>query len=700
MTDETPESPKTSAILTWFKRLGIGAVVALVLAIALIVGSFAYWRHQVNTRRELAEAAQVDHANEVFSPVFAKFEESQIEPTYDIDKTIRVIHELDRALAHKDSLEGYLQDLATRDYRDVAPEVLDARTEIMEVLLRLYAKQVEAGDQQAMWEMTSELLLTAFSVVEFEGGLEAVGPTGGLSIDRTQAQELLRDMRSEQRERKELVREMAALESDLLAAMMDYSEVYYRYVDEWDDLSVLRDRAYLAAHNQDWTTVIDAATLAIEKAPQEKEAHLLLAMGMIQQGEAEQDEQIMGLLADYIEDHPSSTAPAFQLMGVQHRQMGRIDEARLAFQQSAAYYPKQAEELTDMLDPYTMRSFLRKSREGGFILELYKSTMLGAGYWSPDLQLAELLFDVGDVEAGKEKVLDHFSRRRNQQQWDFVLSDIQFCYDLLGPRFWEIFPEDHYLDLEIKETMFGSSLSVGVENRSDRTLRNASLLLALQFTDMYATDYEVMAAERTLPAVPPQETTDFGTIEVELDLFGGTKTVEDIVRHRAILITNEAVLWVDTDEYKIERAEAEREARRTEGTPGHSGVVAESPTERFPEYQQTVDTIVAGITDAVSVEVESKYGRDNLLIQLPKELSLLRPLFRLQYGDEVLAADDNVIEGDSIQLRFRGVDNFDAEGVDPNDLELLVASPFGDIVVSWVSDGSVNWRFAGVEREE
>jgi tetratricopeptide (TPR) repeat protein len=683
----------------WFKRIGAGAAVTGLLGVTLIGGGIWYWRHQVNARHALAEAAQVDRANAVFAPVFEKFAEAELEPAYDIDKTIRVIHELDLALSHKDSLESYLQELATQDYRDVAPEVLDARKEIMEVLLKLYAKQVESGDQQAMWEMTSELLLTAFSVVDFDGGLDAVGPTAGLSIDREQAQELLRDMRQEQHDHRDLVRDMAQLETELLSAMTDYSEVYYRYMDEWDDLSVMRDRAYLAAHNQDWTTVADAATIAVQKAPQEREAHLLLAMAKIEQGGGESDEEILGLLADYIEDHPSSTAPAFQLMGIQHTNRGRIDEARLAFQQSAAYYPRQAEELTDMLDPYTMRSFLRKSREGGFILELYKSTMLGAGYWSPDLQLAELLFESGDIEAGKEKVLDHFSRRRNQQQWDFVLSDIQYCYDLLGPRFWEIFPEDHYVDLEISETMFGSQLSVGVNNRSDKTLRNASLLLALQFTDMYATDYEVMAAERTIPAVPPHEITDFGKVEIELDLFGGTKTVDDIVRHRAILITNEAVLWVDTDEYKIERAEAEREARRAGDTPGRPVAVTDSPTERFPEYQSTVDTIIAGLTDAVSVEVESRYGRDNVLIELPKELSLLRPLFRLKYGDEVLAAQDNVIEGDSIQLRFAGVDNFDAEGIDRNDLELLVASPFGDIVVNWVSDGTVSWRLAGVERE-
>ena len=58
-------------------------------------------------------------------------------------------------------------------------------------------------------------------------------------------------------------------------------------------------------------------------------------------------------------------------------------------------------------------------------------------------------------------------------------------------------------------------------------------------------------------------------------------------------------------------------------------------------------------------------------------------------------AKDNLIEGDRIQLRFAGVQNFDDEQHDPLDMELLVASPFGDIRLEWQADGSLTWRLGG-----
>ena len=119
-------------------------------------------------------------------------------------------------------------------------------------------------------------------------------------------------------------------------------------------------------------------------------------------------------------------APAFLLLGVHQSRLGQDSQAQLSFQQAAAYFPKQAKQLTDMLNPYEMRSFLRQSREGQFIVEMYKSTMLGAGYFSPDLQMAKVLFDKGDDAGGRLKVLDHFARRRTQQQWDFIISDVAF----------------------------------------------------------------------------------------------------------------------------------------------------------------------------------------------------------------------------------------------------------------------------------
>ena len=110
-------------------------------------------------------------------------------------------------------------------------------------------------------------------------------------------------------------------------------------------------------------------------------------------------------------------------------------------------------------------------------------------------------FEAGDFEAGRRKVLDHFSRRRAQRQWDLILADIALCTDLLGDDYRRIFPEDAWLDLELDEAMFGSRLSLSVANRSDRSLHNATLVLALHLTDMHVGDYATVVAGDTVPEV-------------------------------------------------------------------------------------------------------------------------------------------------------------------------------------------------------
>ncbi|MCB9675828.1 MAG: hypothetical protein H6737_11965 [Alphaproteobacteria bacterium] len=683
-----------------------GCTTAAVLVVVVPVGAYLYWDYSSKQAFEAAKVEQEAAAEQQFQPMMEALEEATKEPEkpYDIDKTVRVIHEIDLAMKKDQTLEEYLVWASRQDYSDVSPEVLEARKEVLDVLMRLYAKQVEADDQKAMWEITSELLLTTLSVVSVSGEANMISPEAQLSVDRAQAQQLLTELKQERSDHEQLVRDIAGIETELMQALVDYGDVYYKYIEEWDQLSVLRDRAYLAANNGDWEQVLAAADLAIEKAPHEKEAHLLKAMALIELDNLENAGEIEEILDDYMQEHPDSTAPAFLLMGVHQSRKGDTRAAQLAFQQSAAYYPKQAQQLTDMLNPYKMRSFLRQSREGNFIVELYQSTMLGAGYFSPDLQMAKNLFDAGDLEGGKKKVLDHFARRRTQQQWDFIISDVAFCHELLGPHFWEIFPEDTYLDLEAGAAMMGSSLNLSVNNRSPRALHNATLVLAVQFTDMYAGDYVALAAPDTMPSVEPHTKTSFGSVEIDEEVFGKQKSVVDIVVHRAILISDEAVTWVDTDQYRISKQKELRDAQRTRkalaGKQPDAKPIEHPLARRHPEFQGTVDSLLEGASQVAQLEMESKYGADNLVVQLPRELSILRPMFRLRYGDTLYEAQDNVIEGDSIQLRFAAVDNFDADGAKhPDDVELLMSSPFGDVVFDWKNNGDLTWRFQGSERK-
>ncbi|MEZ4315905.1 MAG: hypothetical protein R3F61_00300 [Myxococcota bacterium] len=695
---------KTKTPGTFGRNFFIGCTTAAVLVVVLPVGGWLYWDYTSKQAYEAAKLEQEAAAEEQFEPMLDALEAAAKKPekAYDIDKTVRVIHEIDRAMQKDQSLQEYLVWASRQDYSDVAPEVLEARKEVLDVMMRLYAKQVQVEDQKAMWEITSELLLSTLSVVSISGEANMLSPEAGLSVDRAQAQQLLQELKDERSDHEQLMKDIANIEAELMQSLVEYGDTYYKYIDEWDQLSVLRDRAYLAAHNGDWEQALAAADLAIEKSPKEKEAHLLKAMALIELDNRENAVEIEEILTDYMNEHADSSAPALLLMGVHQSRLGDTRNAQLALQQSAAYFPKQAGQLTDMLNPYEMRSFLKQSREGNFIVELYKSTMLGAGYFSPDLQMAKNLFDAGDLEGGRKKVLDHFARRRTQQQWDFIISDVAFCHDLLGPHFWEIFPEDTYLDLEASAAMMGSSLNLSVNNRSPKTLHNATLVLAVQFTDMYAGDYTALAAPDTVPAVAAHDDTSFGSVEIDQEVFGKHKSVGDIVVHRAILISDEAVTWVDTDQYRIAKIEEFREKQRT-----RKALSAKQPdpapiehplASRHPEFQGTVDSLLEGAAQVASLEMESKYGKDNLVVQLPRELAILRPMFRLRYGDQLYAAQDNLIEGDKIELRFAGVENFDA-GESADDVELLMGSPFGDVVFDWKNNGDLTWRFEGSKRD-
>lgn len=675
--------------------------VLALLVVVVPIGLYVWWDRSSRAAYEQALLDQEAAAEEQFTPMMAALEEAaKPEKAYDIDKTVRVIHEIDRAMQREGSLEEYVRWSARQDYSDVAPEVLQARKDMLEPILKLYAKQVELDDQAEMWEMTSEFLLATLSVVSVDGEASLINPTANLSVDREQAKKLFEDLKQDREDHKQLVKDVANIETELFGKMMDYSEVYYRYIEEWDQLSILRDRAYLAAYNGEWEAAAASADLAIQKSPKEREAHLLKAMALIELDNRENAAEIEGLLEEYVQEHADSTAPALLLMGVHQARLGQEAQAQLSFQQAAAYFPKQAAQLTDMLNPYEMRGFLRQSREGQFIVEMYKSTMLGAGYFSPDLQLAKALFDKGDDEAGRAKVLDHFARRRTQQQWDFIISDVAFCQDLLGPDFWKILPERTYLDLEVSKTMMGGSLNLGVKNRSEKVLHNATLVLAVQFTDMYAGDYEAIAAPDTVPAVTAHDSTSFGTVPIAFEIFGKQKSVSEIVKTRAILIADEAVTWVDTDAYRIAEDKEFRDQKRIDSKLDTKKQVEHPLAKRHPEFKSTMDTLLSGASQIAQVKLEEKYGADNLVVQLPRELAILRPMFRLKYGDTLYEAQDNVIDGDKIELRFAGVQNFDAEGAPPpDDMELLMGSPFGDVVFSWKNNGDLSWRFGGAKRE-
>jgi len=526
-------------------------------------------------------------------------------------------------------------------------------------------------------DLATRTILSAMSLVEADF---SVASGAAPALDREQAKQILVDLRRDQEERERLLNQLTEIEADLVAVMADYSKVYYKYVAEWDRLSTLRDRAYLAVAERNWKSALEASRTAAEMAPNETEAHLIEAMALIQLADTDQDENnylkdAQRQLEAYIAKHPERTAPALLLLGVAHERLGASSEAALSFQQAAAYYPKQAERLTDMLDPYRVRSFLRKSKEGNVILEGYQETMLGAGFFSPDLQLARGHFDNDEIDKGRKKILDHFSRRRNQAQWNLILSDIEFCERHLSPHFDRILVEDSHLRLIVDPTLIGSKLDVVIENGSERELFNSTLLLAIRFTDMHRDDWEVLKVGETVPKVQANGKTDFGTIEINEDVMDTDKTVDDIVAHRAILVSDDAVVWVDTDQYRLALARdmSERVAK--------DEAIARERTSWFDQMGMAPKDFERLISSS-RVDVDLSLGKDDILVELPRELALLNPVFRLNLDDEGTGAAPTVnrLTNDQIQLEFGDVANLEADDA-PGKATVVLNSTLGNFEI-------------------
>ncbi len=620
---------------------------------------------------KLLEAHRVQ-TEQIFAPALDALDEAQEtpEPKVDLDRTVRLIHSMDLAVATSEDLPSYLQEIARQDWRGVDPRVAEARRDLTAVLMEIYATQVELEDQQAMWDTTSRTL-ALLSVVGGNVGAESspiipMSLDGKVEIDRARATELYEQVREDNEESSRLNQSLVALEGKLLETLFEYGDVYFELLQEWDRVCIARDRAWLAAASQDWEAVVQASDEAIALAPMEREAHLLKAWALVELGRTEEAET---LIAQQLDAHPEHSAPLLLLRGSSAMKRGDLKEAQLSFQQAASTYPRQAEHLTEMADPYDMRTHLRKSREGGYILQLYRSTMLGAGDFSPDLHLAALHFQEGDREAGRRKVMDHFSRRRAQAQWDFVLQDIELCLRLLEDDFRSIFPEDGYLDLVVDETLLGSNLELTVNNRSDRTLHNATLVLCIQLTDMHPDDYLTLVGGETQPGIVAHQSTDFGEVEVAVDILGTEKDVDDVVLVRAILVTNEAVVWVDTDEYKL--AETERVDKRTFG--------------------ESVRSAVSTTGERAQVEVSDGMFGDTITFTLPRELALLHPSFRLEIGGQMFSATSNEIGEDGIVVSF-------SARVPEEEMVLRVSSPYQDLRLTFGprTDG---WGLKTLRRE-
>jgi hypothetical protein len=194
----------------------------------------------------------------------------------------------------------------------------------------------------------------------------------------------------------------------------------------------------------------------------------------------------------------------------------------------------------------------------------------------------------------------------------------------------------------------GQKLNLSVINQSDKRLSNASLILCIQFTDMMRDDYVAIKVEKTLPAILPYEDNSFESMEIQYDMFGKMKGVDDIVTVRAIVISDEGVNWVDTEDFKFENLKKQKE--------NLNKLQADESKKMRSEFGFDKEQILSLIKNNARISLNtSKLSLNNVLsVNMPKELALLNPIFRLaEEGNIFIEPSKNQLNTNGISLDFK-----------------------------------------------
>jgi hypothetical protein len=277
--------------------------------------------------------------------------------------------------------------------------------------------------------------------------------------------------------------------------------------------------------------------------------------------------------------------------------------------------------------------------------------MEGYGFFSPNFQKALIAKNNNDLKTAKEEILKHFFRRGNQGVYDYMIADMVHCEKYLPESFNMIFKEKSFLDLEATTEWFSSkNLNLKINNRSDIKLSNVRVFLCLHLTDMYKDDYEVIKMNTTVNRIEPHSVVDFGKAEIDFELFDKRKNAEkDIVRARAIVVTDDVIAWVDEVDFKINSIKQSYD---------HYNKNVNSVLE-FDKYYSLFglkgEDVLNNIERGTSVESKiTMVGKDVLNIKLPRNLVLLNPYFSINELNtkEVVFPSSLKLNGSTIDIQL------------------------------------------------
>lgn len=680
------------------------------------------------------QESEVYKPSQEFQPAFEALEaDSPVDnPEYDIEETVRAMNALEVAQCQSEDFISYLEYVARQDFSRVAPEVLEQKKKLFPILQRLYELQKEHKELNDVWMLMRSATSGASSFVEEVNPIGVIGSmitgdplTGTVSVAGgvDKAQEVAFDEYEKQKDlKKSLEREMEALRLKYVEYLEGYAPIYHKYMQEWDALCLVKDKAYLDLYGGNPIDAYNRTEEILKTYPENREALLLKSLALIEiasdfspsadssmtalppsfqvdlNNESKPKQSISEFfveaettLDNYIQLYPARSAPALVLKGLLYRSLGDNAKAINFFDQASVEYPRQAAALTDLLDSYKSRAYLNKSAEGKYLLRLYRSTMEGFGIFSPNLLKAKYFAQQGDVENCKEEIFNHFFRRGNQGVYDCLLSDMQYCEENMYSSFKQILLEQSFLDVAVEPVTNwhlgdkDDEIKVVINNRSDIDLENVRIFLCLHYTDMYKDEYDV----QKLPSVniiKHNDKTEIGVVKLNYE----NKRYNDITRIRAIAMTDDKICWIDNVDYKYMKA-SEMAVKENKSN-SHLATLKQQLLEDFDINNDKLLSIIEdGIKIYASVSDGNLWhdmkndvknlvaGKDkNLRIELPRILSIIDPVFsiyEINSADKSIRPTENYLSGSNICLEF------DFQPNEEDSLPLYIYSDFADFKV-------------------
>lgn len=613
---------------------------------------------------------------------------------YDIEQTVRIMNSLEVAQSRSESFSDFLEYMAKQDYRGVAREVLEVKRALFPILDEMNELRRTQKELASVWYCVRTATHQATEQAADVGVADmlAICKGGPQGIAKEAVRRSVDAAFSAYMEREDLKRKTESrlnrLRRQYIAYIEAYAPVYYKYMDEWNALCLDKDRAYINLYAGKLADAYDSAERVLRRHPVNREGLLLKAIALIRLGGerrgavvqpedaalnqqwlndgrcAGYDRQTLAnpyyftaqrLLDEYVRLYPAMAAPALLLNGMLEEQLGHDARAVAFYEQAAVEYPRQAEALTDMLDSYVNRSYLTQSVEGRYLLNYYRSTMEGAGIFSPNFRKAALFVRNGKQTASQEEIYKHFFRRGNQAVQDCLLSDMQYCEEYLYGSFKPMMLEQSYVDLSYESAakFLGmgrkeNRLKVTLANRSDSRIENVRIFLCVHTVGMYKDDYDVIRMPQTRNVIDPYETVCFEDVDIS------PRKIEDITRMRAIVMTDDKVGWLDSSETK--RQTAISGIRELVGQAVDSRI--EVKAFRFMRDMATdAKTLCRMMQEHTKVSFEKGgwLGGGKLYVRLPRLLALLSPCYTInpiEDTNNVIYPAENRLVGDSIELMF------------------------------------------------